>query len=968
MTSLTKNLGRLITLALCLFGVACSQPVDAGPIQMGAPFCDGAVLQRDKPIPVWGWCNPGGKISVEFKGQKVTGTAGEDGKWMVKLNPLKASFEPAEMTITGSGEPVTLKNLLVGEVWLASGQSNMQWIVGKSACSKLPPIDPKDGVNPIREFEVTSVYAMLHPIEKGTGEWKDGNYNAYSAIAFAFAHKLYGELGVPIGILNCSFSQTKIQAWVPRIGFRDGEDEYTQNLYKEVLQTDPSTPEHAEAWAAFYAGIEESVAAGKAIPKKRPGNMNDNRDSTWLFNGRLSPVVPYAIRGAIWNQGYANMGEGLPYYHNLHSLIRGWRIVWDHPELPVYFHQFYSPSNDKYDGKPSIGSTAEMRLGTAMARDIPHAGMASQIDIQGAIHYGHKAVPGQRLALHALKNQYQKDVVTDGPFYKSYEVKGNQIIIEFDHAEGGLVVADTHYNAIGKKEDSTGFADPKIIPDGDDQVKLFYLADEKRVWYPASMKIDGNKVIVSSPQVKNPKGVSYGTGGIGFQPNLYNQALLPMTPFIVYDNQVVTSETWPEEKLTIHGETIDPNSIGLTYEYRKMPLLSTQFRDNAVLQADQPVTIWGIATHPWNQWGEGNYPEPGEKVIHFSFNGIEKKIPVTDGMTEWQVTVPAMEASTDPKALKVSFTIDGELIHERTAENIVIGDVWYVAAPDMDMTIPEVKPSGQVVRMIEREAKRDSNNGPSRFSIAVSTTPAPNNRFASYWKDAGVKTKDNKGNETASLAGSLGHLLAAKSGRPVGIIFMQSNAGGKQEENNPPIKSWIPPEYLELAPSLMDDHKQLASLRPGNKHYAANAERYIAAWKEYWGDYIPEMIATKAVPDGEAWGKYPTFKGEVTTIASHTYNVMTLSFTPASLKGVIFLSSPIMVKTDEGEKFGEQVSALATGLKARFACEDPAFLYTIPSKSLAPKITKPEKIEGTSTAVEIGDWKSLDGIFDQAVK
>ena len=176
-----------------------------------------------------------------------------------------------------------------------------------------------------------------------------------------------------------------------------------------------------------------------------------------MYNGRLSPVVPYAIRGGIWNQGYANMGEGLPYYNNLHSLIRGWRIVWDKPELPVYFHQFYSAGMrhaGKEVNKPSIGPTAEMRLGTWLARDIPNTGMASQIDVSGAIHYQAKAVPGQRLALHALKNQYGKKVVVDGPMFKSYKVKGDKVIIKFDHATGGLVVAGTAYNGIGRHEDS----------------------------------------------------------------------------------------------------------------------------------------------------------------------------------------------------------------------------------------------------------------------------------------------------------------------------------------------------------------------------------------------------------------------------------------------------------------------------------------------------------------------------------
>ena len=154
------------------------------------------------------------------------------------------------------------------------------------------------------------------------------------------------------------------------------------------------------------------------------------------------------------------MGEGLPYYNNLHSLVRGWRIVWDKPELPVYFHQFYSaamksPGNEV--NRPSIEPSAEMRLGTWLARDIPNTGMASQIDISGAIHYQCKAVPGQRLALHALKNQYgKKDLVTDGPMFKSYKAEGDKVIVEFDHAAGGLVVAGTAYNAVERHDDSTG--------------------------------------------------------------------------------------------------------------------------------------------------------------------------------------------------------------------------------------------------------------------------------------------------------------------------------------------------------------------------------------------------------------------------------------------------------------------------------------------------------------------------------
>ncbi len=947
-------------------------------IELGSPFCDNMVLQRGMEVPVWGWSKPGTQITVEFAGQKRKAKAGKDGKWMVELNDLKASFEPAEMVIAEStGKRVALKNILVGEVWMASGQSNMQWMVAKSKCAKLATelsAETEGKVAPIREFQVTSVTSQLHPIEKATGAWKDGNYGDYSAIAFAFAHKLHKELNVPIGILNCSFSQTAIQAWVPREGFATAEDEYSKAIHQTCLRTDPTTPEHKEAWGAFYKSLEDQIARSEAAIKKGeeakeisapiPGNLKSNRDASWLFNGRLSPVVPYAIRGAIWNQGYANTGEGLPYYNNLHSLVRGWRIVWNKPELPVYFHQFYSAGMRHVGNevnKPSIGGTAEMRLGTWLARDIPHTGMASQIDIAGAIHYQSKAVPGQRLALHALKNQYGKKIVVDGPMFKSYTVEGDKMIVEFDHAEGGLVVAGTAYNAVARQEDSTGYADPKIIPSGDDQVKLFFLAGEDRVWHPASMKIDGDKVIVTSLEVKKPRGVSYATGEVGFQPNLYNKALLPMTPFIYFDNEMVTSRTWPEEKLKVAGETIDPATVGKIYEYRKMPLLSVQFRNDAVFQADKPVTIWG-STRNFGEWQPG--PEEGDCKVYFEFGAIKKTINVTPEMAEWKVTLPPMKAGPKPHTLKVHFSIDGEMVHRRVVTGIVFGDVWCVVAPVGQFEVPEVKPSGQIVRMIENQSNRDGRDNPSRFSICTSRTPRVmgadgkwGNRLAAYWKDAD------------GLAAALGNSIAAKTGRPVGIIFLKAR-------KDIPIKNWIAPSFLKDAPSLMEDYKTVGSQYFDNPYYLANVRRYIAQWREYWGAYAPAMMEAKAIPDGSVWGdnwgSYPSPKPQVgDSTATFEYNVYVHCFTPAALRGVLFLTGESMVADDGGANFGPEMSALGNCFKTRFTLwrdgEDVPFIYTVPSKTLAPKLTQPKDIKGKSTAVELDDWSEISKVIETTV-
>jgi len=914
-------------------------------IELGAPFTSHAVLQRQMPVPVWGWADPGTRVTVAFADQTKTATADEDGKWMLRLNAMAASAEPRSMRITTSdNKEVVLEDILIGEVWVASGQSNMQWEASKcdvgrvlqrqiaervEAGTEQPPI--------IREAKITSVYSAMHPIEHATAQWSS-EQGEFSAIAFAFAYQLHRELGVPIGILNCSFSSTAIEAWTPREGFAAGTDAYTQSVYQRILETDPATPQHRAAWDAYYQHIEDGIAANdqrilsgqpaEAIDLNPPGNTSGNRDASWLYNARMHPMVPYAIRGAIWNQGYANMGGGLDYYANLHSLVRGWRMMWDNPELPVYFHQFYSSSvgGPEDANHPTLDSTAEMRLGTWLARDIPNTGMASQIDITGAIHYYSKTLPGQRLALHALRNQYGRDIVVDGPMFNSYTVAGNRLIVSFDHADGGLVVGETGTNQ------TNNFAIPTLIEDGASQVTLFYIADENRVWHPATLQIDGERAVLTAPGVDHPRGVSYGTNGVGNLPNLYNTAMLPMTPFTFYDNEMVLSETWPDEQLQIAGYTPDASQAGLLYEYRKMPILSAQFRDNAVLQHGVPVTIWGSAIHDWG------YEAQGQAVIHFSFGNIERTIPVTPGMREWSVTLPAMEPTSEPRTLRVSLTIDGELAHERVAEGIVIGDVWYVAMPALEGDVPIVEATSGIVRVMERRAKRDSFPRPSRFSVCVSTTPE--NRFACTWEDA-VATE---------LAGAVAlHIAANAGGIPVGVIFMQNSAG--RDESNPPLSAWMPFASLASAPSLAEDYELLGAMYPGSPSYDANLRQYVAGWQAYWSEYIPQMIEQGRVPDGAPWGQMPS--AAVSSRATQTtqvYNTMVHCFTPAALRGVMFITSPAMGEATEPSVFREQFAALGSSWLTRFGGE-PALIYTVPDEAMMLPAEGAGSIDGDVTGV-----------------
>lgn len=188
-----------------------------------------------------------------------------------------------------------------------------------------------------------------------------------------------------------------------------------------------------------------------------------------------------------------------------------------------------------------------------------------------------------------------------------------------------------------------------------------------------------------------------------------------------------------------------------------------------------------------------------------------------------------------------------------------------------------------------------------------------------------------------------------------------------QKEKGKPdakLKEWMAPGCLKMAPSLMEDYKQLAGTTPGNEFHEANVRRYMADWKSYWAKYVPEMIATKRVPDAVPWGAIPSLASSVTTTASQTHNVLVESFTPASLKGIVFLSGPDMVAEDGGALFGEQMSALGNCMKSKFGGTDIPFFYTIPASSIAPKITKPSAIKGASHAIEINAWADTSAILE----
>lgn len=915
----------------------------APAIELGAPFADNAVLQRQMPVPVWGWSKPGTEVTVAFAGQKKTARAGDDGKWMLRLDPLEASAEPRELVVAdNAGNKATLKNILVGEVWMASGQSNMDWLAQKSSCSLIikelaEKAKTQQGKQPpIREGKAKGVFSSLHPIEHARSEWKDGDFGNYSAIAFAFAYELHKELDVPIGILNCSQSMTSIQSWTPREGFEGATDDYTKALRTRVLEGDFRSPEHKAAWDRYYQDLgdwarQSAEKCKKGLPAEPapscPGNLHGNRDISWMYNGKMSPMVPYAIRGAIWNQGYSNANEGLVYYNNLHSLIRGWRKVWDRPDLPVYFHQFYCPGG--FNDGLSLTSAAEMRLGTWLARDIPHADMASQIDITGGVHYYNKVVPGRRLALLALKNQYPStrlaaggkaaDIVANGPMFKSYRVDGDRVIVEFDFADGGLVVANT---TMGQR-----FATPAVLDGAEDKVTLFYIADKDRLWHRARMKIDGRTVVLTAPGASEPRGVAYGCNGVGTLPNLYNRALLPLTPFIYYDHKLVTSDTWPDNPIRVAGVDLGP-----AWKRRGVSLAS-QYRDDGVIQAGAATPFWGDA-------------EAGS-VIKLSFAGIEKTVTVGPGERGWRIVIPPLPASAEPKTLKIACHRDGQPYAVTEVPNIVVGDVWYVAVGDFDFTAP-LETQDRSVRLFAARAAKRSNRLPYRYKLEI---PGKGDRRYAIWRPSA----DLKQNSAIDVFASvLGARIQAKTGKPVGIVVMNT-----KDADEIRISSWIGYEWLKQTPSLMPYYQDMRPrYHPDPQEYIDRAKQGISDWKTFWKTTAPEVLTSKRLADGAASiaipGLPPAADGK--TSATETYNMLIASFNPANFKGVICLTPQSFFAEDQGATFGPDFSVLANCWKENFAGEDPHFFYTVPNKTLAPKITQPQGIKGKSAAFEMNHW------------
>ena len=475
-----KRIALSLVLTLLPIGIAQAE------VKLPAIFGNNMVLQQQTANLVWGTAEPGEDITVSIAGQTKTAKADAGGQWSVKLDPLEVG-EPLTMTVKGTNE-LTFENVLVGEVWIGSGQSNMQWSLNNST-EPWNTIREADFPN-IRLITVPNV-SRTTPQENFNGQWTPctpQNVPGFSAVLFYFGRKLHQDLNVPVGLIHCSWGGSSCESW----------------MNYDVVAKNPD----------FAQIIQRRT--NREVEQPQGG---DNQQTGYLYNGMLHPIIGYGIRGVIWYQGETNAGRAYQYRTLFPAMINNWRDEWKarsgQETLPFYWVQLANFMQTR--DNPGDSAWAELREAQSRTRSLPKSGQAVIIDIGAAddIHPRNKRDVGLRLALLALNNDYGKTQPCESPRFKSVSFDGNKAVLKFDFVYEGLL--------------SNGASPTGFSVAGEDQV--FH-------WAAAEI-IDEETVVVSSPKVAAPVAVRYGWADNPVV-TMYNSARLPMDPFRTDDWQGVT--------------------------------------------------------------------------------------------------------------------------------------------------------------------------------------------------------------------------------------------------------------------------------------------------------------------------------------------------------------------------------------------------------------------------------------------
>ena len=489
---------KSLRLSVVLLGVLLAfQSSARAELKVAAIFGDNMVLQQQMAVPIWGWAAPDTTVTVKFAGQTKTAHADATGKWLVKLSKLKASFTPQTLVIE-AGDTKTFTNILVGEVWLASGQSNMEKPIGNQPGQK-PTFNAEAELAAanypnIRIFKVEKFLAATpqRDLSKFNG-WRECSSNSldsisFSAAAYFFGREIYTNLNVPVGLVESSWGGTRIEPWTPPVGFEQVASQKKFAATKLAATDVPDT---------------------KKIAPTKP---------TAIYNAMIAPLAGFALRGAIWYQGESNLmgtnqdNDYREYVDKMAALVGGWRAIWQEGDFPFYFVQI-APFK-YYGAKTRRANSPEMlpefwTLQSRAAKKIKNTGMAVTTDLVNNlddIHPRDKASVGHRLALLALDETYGKEVVSTGPVFEQMKVVGNKARLSFEHTHGGLISKDGQ------------------------PLSWFTIAGADGQFVPAEAKIVGDTVEVSAATIAKPTAVRFAWDETA-QPNLCNAACLPAEPF-----------------------------------------------------------------------------------------------------------------------------------------------------------------------------------------------------------------------------------------------------------------------------------------------------------------------------------------------------------------------------------------------------------------------------------------------------
>lgn len=505
-----------MTRTLLILFVSILSPAVAMDLVVAPLFQHGAVLQRDREVPIWGMAEPGAKVTITFAGSQTETTAAADGRWMTHLPAMPANAEPQVMTVSSSGRTFMVNDVLVGEVWLASGQSNMGWKIQQSrkedqAMAQQHPIPG------LRIFTVPQ--RVSHdPQFSVDGQWQHATpqtVSNLSATSYFFGRNLVESLGMPVGIIHSSWGGSRIEPWWDESGLdgidalagirakrnprASGTDAYQSKLRK-----------HALAMGEWSERAVAAIDAGKVAPPapEAPPRLSlGHQAETGTYQAMIHPLAPYAIRGFIWYQGESNRADGALYTAKKAALIDGWRKRFLVPGAPFLFVQLapFQYGDTRPEELPEFWVSQQKTL------EIPNTGMAVTLDIGDVkdIHPGNKSEVGRRLALWALADTYgMSDLVKSGPLYRSHHIHGDTVRIDFDHTGGGLKTRDD-------------------MPPGH-----FEIAGEDGAFKPASAEItrDGKSIILRNADIIKPQQARFAWHKTAV-PNLMNQERLPAAAF-----------------------------------------------------------------------------------------------------------------------------------------------------------------------------------------------------------------------------------------------------------------------------------------------------------------------------------------------------------------------------------------------------------------------------------------------------